>query len=340
MGANLIEANLSNVDLWRTSIVQCDLRGADLRDAKLNSAHFWMSRLDEADLTGAAMINAKVRQSTLENTKLCRAMLRHAELEFVSLQSADLSETDLQNADIRSVDFTNCNLKNAQIGETVFIGCSFREAKGLDTVNHHKASTISIDTIYNSNGSLTSTFLQGSGVPAGLIDCLGSQHKLSEQFHSCFISYSSKDQEFAERLYTDLRFHNGVDCWFGPADLQIGERFPDSIEKQIRRKDKLIVILSKNSVNSRWVETEVRAALEIEETRHRPVLLPIDIDGAVVNTRKAWAAQIRRDRHIGKFLDWNSAESYLTGMDRLLIALKYTRRQSVDRPRRPARSGR
>ena len=230
VGANLIQANLSDVDLERTSVVQCDLRGVDLQGSKLNRAQFWMCNLDEANLTGAAMMHTKVLQSTLENTGLRCAILRYAELEFVSLQSADLSETDLQNADIRAVDFMNCNFSGAQIGETVFIGCSFKKAKGLDSVNHNKTSTVSVDTIYNSDGFLTPGFLEGSGIPRDLVNWLSKQHKSRGQFHSCFISYSSKDQEFAQRLYTDLKFSNGVDCWFGPADLEIGERFPESIE--------------------------------------------------------------------------------------------------------------
>lgn len=298
-----------------------------------------MSRLDEADLTGAAMMYAKIRQSTLENAKLCGAMLRYAELEYVNLQGADLSEANLQNADSRAVDFMNADFSDAQTGETLFIGCSFKNAKGLDSVSHNKQSTISVDTIYNSDGSLTPGFLEKSGIPRDLVVFLSKQYKSREQFHSCFISYSSEDQEFAQRLYKDL-FSNGVDCFFGPADLEIGERFPESIEREIRRKEKLVVVLSKNSIKSRWVETEVRAALELEDKRHRRILLPIAIDDEVISTRRAWAAQINRERQIGKFFDWNSAEGYSAGMEQLLSALKHTKRQSVDRPRRPARSAR
>jgi len=32
------------------------------------------------------------------------------------------------------------------------------------------------------------------------------------QFYKCFISYSSKDQTFAERLHADLE-DKGVRCW-------------------------------------------------------------------------------------------------------------------------------
>ena len=37
------------------------------------------------------------------------------------------------------------------------------------------------------------------------------------EFYSCFISYSSKDEEFAKRLHADLQ-SNGVRCWFAPEE--------------------------------------------------------------------------------------------------------------------------
>jgi hypothetical protein len=76
-------------------------------------------------------------------------------------------------------------------------------------------------------------------------------------YHSCFISYSSKDEEFANRLHADLQAVH-VRCWFAPEDLKIGEKFRPKIDEAIRLHDKLLLVLSKNSVASPWVETEVR----------------------------------------------------------------------------------
>ena len=38
-----------------------------------------------------------------------------------------------------------------------------------------------------------------------------------------FISYSTKDQDFDERLHTDLQ-DKGVRCWFAPEDVQGGKK--------------------------------------------------------------------------------------------------------------------
>jgi uncharacterized protein YjbI with pentapeptide repeats len=53
------------------------------------------------------------------------------------------------------------------------------------------------------------------------------------QFYSCFISYSTQDQEFAQRLHADLQAKN-LRCWFAPEDLKIGDRFQGRIEESIR----------------------------------------------------------------------------------------------------------
>jgi hypothetical protein len=81
------------------------------------------------------------------------------------------------------------------------------------------------------------------------------------QFYSCFISYSSKDQEFAERLHADLQ-NKGVRCWFAPHDMAIGAKIIDAIDEAIRLRDKVLLILSENSVASDWVEEEVTRALD------------------------------------------------------------------------------
>jgi hypothetical protein len=81
-------------------------------------------------------------------------------------------------------------------------------------------------------------------------------------------------------------------------------------------------ILSEHSVNSIWVEKEVETAFEKERQQNRTVLFPIRLDDAVMETEQAWAADIRRTRHIGDFRDWKSHTSYKKSFDRLLRDLR------------------
>jgi len=113
-----------------------------------------------------------------------------------------------------------------------------------------------------------------------------------------------------------------VRCWFAAEDLKIGEKFQDRIEESIRWHDKLLLVLSESSIESPWVESEVQAARERERKSNRLVLFPIRLDKAVMETSKAWAAEIRRTRHIGEFGQWGEPDSYKKALDRLLRDLK------------------
>jgi TIR domain len=140
-------------------------------------------------------------------------------------------------------------------------------------------------------------------------------------FYSCFISYSTKDNPFIQRLYADLKAI-GIMCWFAPKDLKIGAKFRVEIDDAIRVYDKLLIVLSKRSVQSEWVEKEVETAFEKERKEKRLVLFPIRLDQAVMKVAVGWAADIRRTRHIGDFRNWKDPSAYAKAFDRLLRDLK------------------
>lgn len=139
--------------------------------------------------------------------------------------------------------------------------------------------------------------------------------------HSCFISYSSKDDALAQRLYADLKAH-GVDCWFAPHDMKIGARIRPTLDQAIHQHEKLLLLLSEHSIDSAWVEDEVEAALERERTERREMLFPIRLDDAVIRTRQAWAARLRRQVNIGDFSNWTDQEAYQQALERLLRDLE------------------
>ena len=97
------------------------------------------------------------------------------------------------------------------------------------------------------------------------------------------------------------------------------------IDNEIRVRDKLLLILSENSIDSNWVEKEVETAFEEESKNGRHVLFPVRIDNSVMDTNKAWAADLRRTRHIGDFRDWTNPAKYneaFEGLMRDLTAVK------------------
>jgi hypothetical protein len=126
---------------------------------------------------------------------------------------------------------------------------------------------------------------------------------------------------FARRLHADLQAR-GVRCWFAPEDLKIGDRFRQRIDEAIHIHEKLLLLLSEHAIVSDWVEDEVEAALEKEQRQQREVLFPVRLDESVIQTPQAWAAKLRRMRHIGDFTNWTDPEAYQQSFERLLRDLR------------------
>jgi hypothetical protein len=104
--------------------------------------------------------------------------------------------------------------------------------------------------------------------------------------------------------------------------MKIGDKIRLRIDESIRIYDKLLLVLSQHSVASPWVEHEVEHALDLENERETPVLFPIRLDEAVMESKVGWAGNIRRTRHIGDFSRWKDHDSYQQAFDRLLRDLK------------------
>ena len=69
------------------------------------------------------------------------------------------------------------------------------------------------------------------------------------EYYLCFISYSTKDQAFADRLYADLQT-KGARCWFASHDIKGGRKIHEQIDEAIRVHDKLLLVLSEHSMAS------------------------------------------------------------------------------------------
>jgi TIR domain len=159
------------------------------------------------------------------------------------------------------------------------------------------------------------------GLPDTVIDYLPSLLGQAIQHYSCFISYSSRDDEFARRLHADLQ-DKGVRCWLAPEDMKIGAKIRDTIDNAIRLRDKVLLVLSDASLVSDWVEDEVDKAFEEERQRGGVVLFPVRVDDAVMETKEAWAAKLRANRHIGDFRAWKDHDAYQTALKRVLRDLQ------------------
>jgi len=283
------------------------------------------------DLSHANLSHADLSHTDLSHTDLSAANLYGvyfygANLIRASLSSANLSTADLDHAELHYADLTNANLNGANFSKsfmmwTVLGELDLRFVKGLETVIHEGPSHLAINTVYLSHGEIPEVFVRGTGAPDSFIEHLRSLAAHPIEYYTCFISYSGKDRVFAEQIYADLQ-SKGVRCWFAPEDLKIGDKFRQRIDESIRFYDKLLLVLSAHSVASPWVEKEVETAFEKEHRTNRLVLFPVKLDESIMQTDCAWAADIRRVRHIGDFTRWKEHDAYQKVLERLLRDLK------------------
>jgi len=76
-----------------------------------------------------------------------------------------------------------------------------------------------------------------------------------------FISHSSIDKPFVERLATDLRTREGIDAWLDKWEILPGDRIPEKLEEGLSQAGILVLVLSPESVKSQWVSYEKDAWL-------------------------------------------------------------------------------
>ncbi len=331
IGADLRGADLTGMLLYRALLSGADLSGANLSKANLTGAELGLARLRGANLSDANLTHANLSRANMSN-----ANLRHADLSGVDFSGANLigaviTEVDLGQANFTRAELQRANLHKAKLRGTFFVDVDLSKVKRLEDVIHKGPSEISISTIYRSKGNIPETFLRGAGVPENYIAYM---HSLAGQpnafeFYSCFISYSSKDQTFAERLHSKLRDAK-IRVWFAPEDVKGGEKLYEQIDRAIQAYDRLLLVLSENSLQSEWVMTEIRRARKAEIREKRRKLFPIRlVDYEAI---KAWecfdsesgkdlAVEVR-EYFIPDFSDWKEHDAFEAAFAHLLRDLQ------------------
>jgi len=93
-----------------------------------------------------------------------------------------------------------------------------------------------------------------------------------------FISYSRKDIEFVERLVGDLQ-SAGFTAWYDLSGLEGGTQWGTEIQNAIENSQYFLVVVSPNSLNSKWMQREFLFAescdLKVIPLQYLPCRLPM-----------------------------------------------------------------
>lgn len=315
-GFDLRKVNFEEVDLFRTILTKANLANARLFKAALSGAN-----LVEADLTGANLVDAN--------------------LTVAKLSEANLFKANLIGANLRVAYLHNTNLIETKIGWTIFGTLDLSKVIGLEKTIHLEPSVLSLDTIQLSKGEIPETFLRGCGLSDWEIESsklykpnlnnkeideiLYKIHDLrahqSIQVSPLFISYSHSDSAFVDKIETYLN-KKGVRFWRDIHDMKSG-RMEKQIDRAMRLNPTVLLILSKDSLRSDWVEHEVRTARILEKEMKRDVLCPVALDDSWKNS--PWAKRIMEqitEYNILDFSEWKDANKFENTFNKLIDGLE------------------
>ncbi len=146
---------------------------------------------------------------------------------------------------------------------------------------------------------------------------------------SCFISYNHRDEDFADRLNNRLKAE-GIKVFYAPKDMKGGQKLYKQIKTAIEKYEKLIIVLSENSLKSEWVMTEIRKATKLEHDKGMNKLFPIrlvdferikDWEYFDSDQGKDLAKEVR-DYFILDFSNWENDSAFEESFERLLLGLR------------------
>lgn len=123
-----------------------------------------------------------------------------------------------------------------------------------------------------------------------------------------FISYSSKDKFIAEKIYS-LLSKNGYEVWWDVNEVLVGHDITDKVYEGLMTSKFLIIILTHNSVKSKWVAQELNYVKTKEIEKGGVSILPLKFDDCEIPasiSTKRWA---------------DFRESFSSGANELLKAL-------------------
>lgn len=86
---------------------------------------------------------------------------------------------------------------------------------------------------------------------------------MSENLYDCFVSYSRNDFDEVNVLLQKIHAEiPALKYWFDLDGIESGDEFISKISSAIDNSDRLLFIVSDNSVNSSWTMKEVKYAFD------------------------------------------------------------------------------
>ena len=94
-----------------------------------------------------------------------------------------------------------------------------------------------------------------------------------------FISHAKEDKDrFVIPFSRALREEWGIDAWLDKWEITPGDPLADKVFSGMARADAFVIVLSENSINSRWVQREIDFAVR-QQISKGILVIPVVLDG-------------------------------------------------------------
>jgi len=104
---------------------------------------------------------------------------------------------------------------------------------------------------------------------------------MKQQF-DVFLSHSSKDKEWVAKLKNDLMQY-GIKVWLDKDQIRPGEIFVHALEDAIDHCKAIVLVISPESIQSKWVQEEYARAISLEKQKGVSVqVIPVILETAEV----------------------------------------------------------
>ena len=265
--ANLVEANLTDINFR-----QVCLQGVQLQCSLLPGASFRSADLDEADLSDAQLDGADLRYAQLTSAQLVKASLRGADLRGARLDFANLREADLRKAQLRGASLGGANLVSADLRETDLTGVEFHNVSLVDTalpdsIVDAKVSSCLVDWRTVARSRHIEHFervLQRCGMPEAAAVALLEQMRampdddLEALLMPIWIAHAPEDADLAQRVRSGLEAR-GFKTWFyRAADTDM----PSAIDLRVSKFDRTVLICTAATLRQDGLDYEIECLLE------------------------------------------------------------------------------
>ena len=122
--------------------------------------------------------------------------------------------------------------------------------------------------------------------------------------YDVFLSYSYKDQKYADVLYNHFK-KNNIKCFMSKREVKTGEYFNEKIKASLKNSREICILYSPNSKQSYWVGTELAIAWALNKM-FVPVFLNMEL-----NDMREEHEQWFRLKQAVMFADKESLDNYL-----------------------------